>query len=447
MRKYPQSILFVLLLFFLLCVSNVSWAACTGSHPTWTSTADYSSVNSCVNQAASGDTINVSAGTVTWSSKLTITTALKLIGPGKTNLTITAGYSDQYGTGMVTYTPTAGEASKTFEMSGFTFNGNSATGLFSAISPNNTNVITGLKIHDNAFNNGTARAIHTTGLEFGVFYNNTFSGNYISIGLDECELAGWQFGHSDFGTSYNLFFEDNTFGNGTGAFIFESGHGARIAFRHNTITGYTCSGCEVFDMHGNQDNGIEANVLAEIYHNTIGIGSNVYRWINQRGGKALIANNTVTGYAGSAFSLTEYHSWGGSIVSCTGYPFTHGGYEQQVSNSFYFNNLVSGSPQTPSLCCTGSGCCGTVTCGSSPYDVTFIQQNREYWLPTYGTEANLPSTCTANGNTYYGTTDTDKIFKCTSTNTWTVFYTPYTYPHPFRSGNSIPNPPPGLQAN
>lgn len=38
----------------------------------------------------------------------------------------------------------------------------------------------------------------------------------------------------------------------------------------------------------------------------------------------------------------------------------------------------------------------------------------------------------------YGSTDTDVIYKCTSPNTWTVFFTPDTYPHPL-GGSSPPD--------
>ena len=66
-----------------------------------------------------------------------------------------------------------------------------------------------------------------------------------------------------------------------------------------------------------------------------------------------------------------------------------------------------------------------------------------------GKTENLPATCTV-GQGYWATTQScsdltgmvgvnpatpisGTLYKCTSTNTWTEFYTPYTYPHPLRN--------------
>jgi hypothetical protein len=66
-----------------------------------------------------------------------------------------------------------------------------------------------------------------------------------------------------------------------------------------------------------------------------------------------------------------------------------------------------------------------------------------------GTYANRPDTCTT-GVAYWatdrgswnrsGSGGQGQLFKCTSTNAWTMYYEPYTYPHPLRSGETPPPP-------
>jgi hypothetical protein len=426
-------------LMFLLPVA--ASASCAGSSPTWTTTPDSASVSTCISNAASGDTINISAGSGTWGTK-TITKAIGLIGPGTANLSVS---------GTVDYEPTSAEAVKVFEMSGITFSG--TQNHFTSSCASTATPITGLKIHDNAFDSQSTtsgKAIDLTGCEFGVFYNNELHGNYTSIYDGEgIGFAGMAIPHA-LGSANYPYFEDNSFGNGTSEFISETGQGGRLAFRHNTITGYACSGCEVHDIHGDQGSG--TTISSEYYHNTEGVGaSGTFRWMHHRGGQALVANNTISRNIG--FNFTEYRSVGNGSVqapanSCTAYPIIlNSSYatcgannettciESQVHNSYYWGNTAGGSSSTPDYTFGTGGSCGS----DPPWgDNSFIQLNREFWEPAAGLESALPATCIAGANNFYGTTDTDKIFQCTSTNTWTLFYQPYTYPHPLRSSSCTP---------
>jgi hypothetical protein len=85
--------------------------------------------------------------------------------------------------------------------------------------------------------------------------------------------------------------------------------------------------------------------------------------------------------------------------------------------------------------------------GSNP---ALFQQNRDYFLYTSsfsgasgvgsGTLAARPTNCTP--LVAYWATDTNTLYQCTATDTWTAYYTPYVYPHPLVQGNGNPPPPP-----
>jgi len=78
---------------------------------------------------------------------------------------------------------------------------------------------------------------------------------------------------------------------------------------------------------------------------------------------------------------------------------------------------------------------GLQTSKTSPFDGTYgVGQ---------GTYANMPSTCTkdvaywatdkgGNWNMINSNANDGALYKCTSANTWTLYYIPYTYPHPLR---------------
>ena len=74
----------------------------------------------------------------------------------------------------------------------------------------------------------------------------------------------------------------------------------------------------------------------------------------------------------------------------------------------------------------------------------------------YGTLANRPSSCTP----YVGYWATDQgswnqsgngvngeLFVCTAPNTWSLHYTPYTYPHPLITGGTTSQNPPNAPTN
>jgi hypothetical protein len=115
-------------------------------------------------------------------------------------------------------------------------------------------------------------------------------------------------------------------------------------------------------------------------------------------------------------------------------------------------------------CSSNNDCPSGLTCDYYPTNVLTaqysdqIKPNRDYysdldWRPDgsagvgVGTLASRPSTC-APGVGYWAT-DQNRLYKCTATNIWTLYYTPYTYPHPLQGNSDVTPPaaPTGLRVN
>lgn len=425
--------LILLLVFVGLCPARVD-AACTGSSPTWTTTADYASVSSCVSGATAGDTINISAGSATWSSTLTLTKAVSLIGATCTldgggrptscpvDITVSA-------TTGIAIDPTTPSGNPVIRVAHLSLNG--GTQVVQWANSSTTVALSNVRLDHSILKNGTSGGLQITDDVWGLADHNWFDNNYVHVRCFGNESTSWTNFPAAPGTATKPFIEDSRFTQSSSAsfaFITECGQGGRLVLRHCDIDiSFTTGGFwEVFDYHGNQTPYPDSRgtVEFETYNNTITL-TNVIDRLNVRGGTGKIFNNTITQAGGGntiSFELTEYDNTA-SCGSHYGLLTDPPGYDP-IADLFFFNNLRNGTYKAPQLVCDDVD--------PALDDRDFIRLNQEYFEPPYGLASARPGSCTA--NTYYGATDTGVISKCVSTDVWNTYYTPYTYPHPLQVG-------------
>lgn len=455
-----------LILMFLCCPS--AWAACTGSSPTWTSTPDFASVNTCLTNASRNDTVNVSAGSATWASTLNIMRGVKLLGAGRGITVITSSG----GVELVSISPdsTAVANEEIIKVSGFTFDGagstttlldsSGASGISgtkpwrSLVIVNNTfsnaniNVTSGALVIGNANGNGQIR---------GVIGNNIFDKCAVIIRAfsnnDTREWANTAFNQFTFGTADNLYFESNTIQYSTSTSNptadngwIETGQGARLIVRYNTWNMANSGGGNTipqsfWDTHGFQswsggvNSGNTGTMPVEYYGNTITTPFHAFQIENMRASWGLFYNNIYTGPDSPGYDLYGESPTGACPSDINPTPTN---YIPYVNNTYFFNNQVNGSIANASIdgfvppcitgqntnwwnynaACTTSACSTGIGRGTTPPTGT-CTTGVGYWV-------NSTPTPTASSSV----TQAGQFYKCTSTNTWTLYYTPFTFPHP-----------------
>lgn len=447
-------------------------AACTGSSPTWTSTADRTSVASCVSSASRNDTINVNSGSATWATPITLTKGVTITGAGAGVTIITSSGGSQFFAGAPDATSIANGDS--IKITGFTFDGNNSSTIFLHLQGENG--VTGTKAYccyvilNNTFKNqaaGGSTGVITAadgsedGQLRGVISGNTFDRTDVTIRVFSDDVLGeWSntaFNQLAVGTSDNLFFENNTikcsssYGGGDSGWS-ETGQGGRLVMRYNTYNMANCGSTSEFnDMHGFQNfpsNPSTGTMISERYGNTY-TNTTQYRCADVRGGIGMIFDNSFSGSAGC--SLDIYGQSGGAACPSDISP-TPSNYNPLVHLFYFWNNPLNGTNVLATLTYVGSlGCTVTENNGASLGTLGASSQGG-WWnynascttsacSSGIGTDTTAPTgTCTKGvgfwvASTPGATVDPNviqaaKFYQCSATNTWTQYYTPYTYPHP-----------------
>lgn len=466
----------ILLVILLTLVSvSTSYAVCGGSGLNRTAaSASRTDVNDCVTAATTGATITVPAGTATWSSAISIpiTKDLSIIGAGIGSTNITCSSGECF---TISNNDGGNSASR---ISGFTFN-NGFIGLFLIGSTKVPRIdhnrfvfsswnrwdIAGLTAHPHVLidNNEFVEA------SIGVF------GTLSMLNENNNQHNIW-FSDPQFGGTGAVYIESNTFY--TSAFnITDANYAGRYVFRfNNIIASGTAYGNEFHGVQGLNRGGQRWEIYNNIFNNTTWTTSFI------RGGSGYYFNNTLAGTNTPPILKVERScetkdpfgqcdgTWNidGNTGGQQGWPCrdqigrsrdnsqssgTTGPWQAQALTPAYsWNNIRSGAQYGFASYngCTREGTLHNLE-NRDWYNYSSATGSPQTVGVRVGVIANRPATCTT-GVGYWATDEgewnsnnpgTDgRLYKCTATDTWTLLYTPYTYPHPLASGTPGPPLPP-----
>lgn len=245
----------------------------------YAATASYADVQTAVTAANVGDVVIVPAGEATWTSYITLSKAISVVGNGTTltpsspNATLFVIASDSAGVGHFTC----------------------GTGNVVITSGQ------GWRVHhltfvDTAFEigvqvNGQSKTVHPYGLIDHCTFTNMRVVVYAYAQTGAAALDGQTHWSSTLGlgTADAVYVEDCTFTNDTFGNVMDSNYGGRYVFRHNTVTDAYLEAHSVQGHH-------RSCRKWEIYENTIAqVNETINTPMFLRGGTGVVFNNTVTG--------------------------------------------------------------------------------------------------------------------------------------------------------
>lgn len=505
--RFPNMSQLLLALLFVI-LPALCWGACSGSSPNRTAaSASQTDVNDCITAATTGDTINVPAGSATWTSlSLPSNKDLRLKGASTITCSGTpgsSGYSCSAGATNTTITCSGScvvlNLAASHTVTGFKFSGDGnmvdVTG--------NQNASKHFSIHHNVITASPAgwTPMRLFGGDNGVHPQGIWHHNRLEQGAaihtngtncqldDPCADAQHQIWAEDTplgDSSKVVYIEANYFVTTTATTNFSDGnYGMRVVHRFNTMSGPSIAGFEYHSPQG-QNRGTQR---WETYNNHFidldAADSCFFGMASLRGGTGVWFNNAMTGSVSGcnqSISLDNVRSpigwnngpeggcgsssaWDQNTVGQNGWhcrdqigisrdltQWDHspeGAWNQETKPAYLWGNTRTGSSVTADV-------------DSEQYNPTHIQANRDYYDHSTATGspqtvgvrtgviANRPAGCTA-GVAYWATDEGDwngyvgaaqgRLYKCTATDIWTLYYTPYKYPHPWavRDGPAPPS--------
>ena len=392
-------------------------------------TCSPTSVANAIAVASPGDTVFIPAGNCTWSSTLTIDQAITLQGAGSSSTIITHSETIPELGGhhhALIYVKPSSNVQIRITGIGFDLKHNNPGAYYREaiyVNPVGNPELNNFRIDHCSFTKGIGTLLFA-GIIFGVVDNNTFINSQLAIYLEGGGHAIWDDYEITAGTGDMLFFEDNYFyfdNNGEDNShdgIFYGQSSTRYVARWNTVdaTDFTnCTSMNFVHNHGNQGAypaGLRGFPLTEVYNNTIDtyLGYNMYSF---RGGSFLLFNNADTTVTSENIVVHIREE------ECAGADKTWP-WEDQVTNSFIWNNTHNGSPIH----------------AANPYKVSpcadpYLTEDKDYFMhapQSTGGKSSYPTRRGAN----------DMTFSSSGANAYYP-YTPYTYPHPLRNPKAPAN--------
>jgi len=333
-------------------------------------------------------------------------------------------------------------------------------------------------------------------------FRSTVEGNAQAVSLVGATNESRMFAYSPrLGSANTSFIEDNVWSQVSRQDgCVEAYNGSPFVMRFNQL--HTC----LEGSHGADSSDGRGPMTIEVYHNSFDLNGCLYacsgigigHW---RSGQLLEFNNSwASGYSPNSINLDNIRSGGsqwaapylgwcsgtnpvdGNDVNSTGrhcidqigtlFTSTLNGSHTHVP-AYFFGNRLGGTNNAHAVVATGYAATRTIVPESDFYNEAGAN-NPDGCTGAFngtcgvgiGTLAARPTTCRGpdafgqggvgywstdqggNWNTINGTANDGALYRCTATNTWTLYYVPFTYPHPLTQGGtptqSGPNPPSGL---